>query len=78
MENPDEEEGEEEEPEPEPTPEEKIAALKEALQEGELGPAQFDSQFQAVWMQLKAQEGISLAEAHGLRRGVRPSVQSDT
>ena len=48
-----EEEGEEE---IELTPEEKIAALKEALMNGEMGPAVFDKHYQEVWLKMKAEE----------------------
>ena len=49
------EEGEEEAP-PELTPEEKIVALKEALANGEMGPATFDAHFQQVWLKIKEDE----------------------
>lgn len=51
-------EGEEGEEEPiiELTPEEKIAALKEALANGEMGPATFEQHYQPVWMKIKEDE----------------------
>ena len=36
--------------------EEKIAALKEALMNGEMGPAVFDKHYQEVWLKMKAEE----------------------
>jgi DNA-binding protein H-NS len=50
-----EEQGEEEE-EIELTDEEKVEALKEQLQQGEIGPAIFDQEFQRLWMSAKADE----------------------
>ena len=64
-----EDEGEEEEPPPELTPEEKIAALKEALANGEMGPAVFDQHYQAVWLKIKATEQENTRGSRGnLRR----------
>ena len=63
------EEGEDivdEEPEIERTPLEKIEDLKMMLREGEMGPAQFDVAYQAVWMKIKADEGL-VANAHATR-----------
>ena len=64
---------EEEEPPPELTPEEKIMLLKEALANGEMGPAVFDQNFQSVWMKIKAEEETSTSDEsrrHGSRRNM--------
>jgi hypothetical protein len=53
--DPDEGEGEEQAPpEPELSNEEKLAALKEALVAGEMGPKKFDDEFQKIWLVMKA------------------------
>lgn len=54
------EEEEELEPEPEPelTPMEKIANLKSALSNGDMGPAEFDKEYQSVWLEIKEKEGM--------------------
>ena len=62
-----------EEPPPELTPEEKIMLLKEALANGEMGPAVFDQNFQSVWMKIKAEEETSTSDEsrrHGSRRNM--------
>ena len=64
---------EEEPPPPELTPEEKIAALKEALVQGEMGPAQFDKEWQTIWMAIKAEEGLG---AHGDARANRRNTHN--
>ena len=46
------------EPEPELTPAEKIVALKNALKNGDMGPSEFDSEYQKVWMEIKEKEGM--------------------
>ena len=55
----DEGEGEEEEPVVQLTPEEKIEALKQALANGEMGPATFDLEFQQVWLKMKEDEAAA-------------------
>ena len=61
-------------PEPEKTPEEKIQLLKEQLENGEMGPAQFDVKYQSVWMEIKANEGMMVRDE---RRGQRGSIVSN-
>jgi hypothetical protein len=46
------------EPEPELTPAEKIANLKSALKNGDMGPSEFDQEYQKVWMEMKEKEGM--------------------
>lgn len=68
---PGDEEEEELPPEPELTPEEKLSNLKDALANGEMGPATFDVEHQKIWMALKADEGMTSL----LQKGQRGSMQ---
>ena len=53
---------------PELSDAEKIEALKDRLKHGELGPANFDQEFQVVWTRIKEEENPEAAEANRLRR----------
>lgn len=63
----------EEPPPPELSPAEKIEALKEALARGELGPSQFDAEFQKTWLAMKDVETAASVSGRTNHRG---SVQA--
>lgn len=79
----DEAEGEEEEEKvPELTNEEKVEQLKEMLERGEMGPAQFDGAFQSLWRKIK---DVDTAAAEMARVNLRSTsmrgsmdIRSDT
>ena len=61
-------------PPPELTPYEKIEALKDALSNGEMGPSSFDSEYQPLWMKIKADEGLASSEhQRGNRKSYAPA-----
>ena len=72
------EESPEEEKEVELTNEEKVEKLKEALENGLMGPAQFDTEYQQVWMKIKDMDALitEAARNRGRGHGARGSMAS--
>ena len=56
-----------------------IANLKEALQNGDLGPAEFDTQFQQIWLSMKKDDsGESLEDKRRARQSMQAQQRSST